>query len=98
MLFTFIGSSVICLSLSEIPIWTHQREFGLTGIYLSLKTGNKQMVKYDISFPIFLSSIFFLFITDAVNPFIHRKREGTGVRECRLHLIMSSLALVQLHN
>jgi hypothetical protein len=29
-IFTFIGSSVICLSLSEIPIWTHQREFGLT--------------------------------------------------------------------
>ncbi len=28
-IFTFIGSSVICLSLSEIPIWTHQREFGL---------------------------------------------------------------------
>ena len=27
--FTFIGSSVIYLSLSEIPIWTHQREFGL---------------------------------------------------------------------
>ncbi len=27
--FTFIGSSVICLSLSEIPIWTHQRQFGL---------------------------------------------------------------------
>ncbi len=29
-IFTFIGSSVICLSLSEIPIWTHQREFELT--------------------------------------------------------------------
>jgi hypothetical protein len=29
-IFTFIGSSVICLSLSEIPIWTHQREFGGT--------------------------------------------------------------------
>jgi hypothetical protein len=29
-IFTFIGSSVICLSLSEIPIWTHQREFGLS--------------------------------------------------------------------
>ena len=28
-IFTFVGSSVICLSLSEIPIWTHQREFGL---------------------------------------------------------------------
>ncbi len=28
-IFIFIGSSVICLSLSEIPIWTHQREFGL---------------------------------------------------------------------
>ena len=28
-IFTFIGYSVICLSLSEIPIWTHQREFGL---------------------------------------------------------------------
>jgi hypothetical protein len=28
-IFTYIGSSVICLSLSEIPIWTHQREFGL---------------------------------------------------------------------
>jgi hypothetical protein len=28
-IFTLIGSSVICLSLSEIPIWTHQREFGL---------------------------------------------------------------------
>jgi len=28
-IFTFIGSSVICHSLSEIPIWTHQREFGL---------------------------------------------------------------------
>ena len=27
-IFTFIGSSIICLSLSEIPIWTHQREFG----------------------------------------------------------------------
>ncbi len=25
----FIGSSVIYLSLSEIPIWTHQRQFGL---------------------------------------------------------------------
>ncbi len=30
-IFTFVGSSVICLSLSEIPIWTHQREFGLLG-------------------------------------------------------------------
>ncbi len=29
-IFTFIGSSLICLSLSEIPIWTHQREFGLS--------------------------------------------------------------------
>ncbi len=28
-IFTFIGSSVICLSLSEISIWTHQRQFGL---------------------------------------------------------------------
>jgi hypothetical protein len=28
-IFTFIGSSVIYLSLSEIPIWTHQRQFGL---------------------------------------------------------------------
>jgi hypothetical protein len=28
-IFTFIGSSVICLSLSKIPIWTHQRQFGL---------------------------------------------------------------------
>ncbi len=27
-IFTFIGSSVIYLSLSEIPIWTHQRQFG----------------------------------------------------------------------
>ena len=31
-IFTFIGYSVICLSLSEIPIWTHQREFGLKQI------------------------------------------------------------------
>ncbi len=30
-IFTLIGSSVICLSLSEIPIWTQQREFGLKG-------------------------------------------------------------------
>jgi hypothetical protein len=29
-IFTLIGSSVICLSLSKIPLWTHQREFGLT--------------------------------------------------------------------
>ncbi len=28
-IFNFIGSSVIYLSLSEIPIWTHQRHFGL---------------------------------------------------------------------
>jgi hypothetical protein len=27
--FTFIGSSVIYLSLSKIPIWTHQSPFGL---------------------------------------------------------------------
>jgi hypothetical protein len=31
-IFTFIGSSVIYLSLSEIPIWTHQRQFGLRRI------------------------------------------------------------------
>ncbi len=29
--FNFIGSSVVYLSLSEIPIWTHQRQFGLNG-------------------------------------------------------------------
>jgi hypothetical protein len=28
-IFNFIGSSVIYLSLSKIPIWTHQRQFGL---------------------------------------------------------------------
>jgi hypothetical protein len=28
-IFNFIGSSVIYLSMSEIPIWTHQRQFGL---------------------------------------------------------------------
>jgi hypothetical protein len=28
-IFNFIGSSVIFLSLSEIPIWTDQRQFGL---------------------------------------------------------------------
>jgi hypothetical protein len=27
--FNFIGSSVIYLSLRELPIWTHQRQFGL---------------------------------------------------------------------
>jgi hypothetical protein len=32
-IFTFIGSSVICLSLSEIPICTHQRQFGLNTDY-----------------------------------------------------------------
>ncbi len=30
-IFNFIGSSVIFLSRSEIPIWTHQRQFGLRG-------------------------------------------------------------------
>ncbi len=29
-IFNFIGSSVIYLSLSEIPIWTHQSQFGLS--------------------------------------------------------------------
>jgi hypothetical protein len=28
-IFNFIGSSVIYLSLSEISIWTHQRQFKL---------------------------------------------------------------------
>jgi hypothetical protein len=28
-IFNFIGSSVIYLSLSEIPIWSHQRQFGI---------------------------------------------------------------------
>jgi hypothetical protein len=35
---TFIGSSVICLSLSEIPIWTHQREFRVKRHKLSYDT------------------------------------------------------------
>ncbi len=34
-IFNFIGSSVITLSLSEIPIWTHQRQLGLTSLLLS---------------------------------------------------------------
>ncbi len=37
--FTFIGSSVIYLSLSEIPILTHKRQFGLKtsrDLYLGL--------------------------------------------------------------
>jgi hypothetical protein len=29
-IFNFIGSSVIYLSLSEIPIWNHQWQFGLS--------------------------------------------------------------------
>jgi hypothetical protein len=29
-IFIFIGTSVIYLSLSEIPIWTHQMQFGLS--------------------------------------------------------------------
>ncbi len=36
-MFTFIGSSVIYLSLSEIPMWTHQRQLGLIyNIFTSL--------------------------------------------------------------
>ncbi len=31
-IFYFIGSSVIYLSLSKIPIWTHQRQFGLRNL------------------------------------------------------------------
>jgi hypothetical protein len=34
-IFNFLGSSVIFLSLSEIPIWTHQRQFGLILSYPS---------------------------------------------------------------
>jgi hypothetical protein len=40
-IFTFIGSSVICLSLSKIPIWTHQREFGLSQHKLALTAINE---------------------------------------------------------
>ncbi len=36
-IFTFIGSLVIGLSLSEIPIWTHQREFGLSNSLVCIK-------------------------------------------------------------
>ncbi len=35
--FYFIGSSVIYLSLSEITIWTHQRQFGLSRILRALQ-------------------------------------------------------------
>ncbi len=37
LIFTFIGSSVIYLSLSKIPIWTHQRQFGLIRYKISTK-------------------------------------------------------------
>jgi hypothetical protein len=34
--FNIIGFSVIYLSLSKIPIWTHQRQFGLTENLLAI--------------------------------------------------------------
>jgi hypothetical protein len=40
-IFTFIGSSVICFSLSEIPKWTHQREFRLRCISSVVDTRGK---------------------------------------------------------
>jgi hypothetical protein len=36
-IFNFTGSSVIYLSLSEIPKWTHQRQFGLSDCGLHRK-------------------------------------------------------------
>ncbi len=43
--FTFNGSSVICLSLSEIPIWTHQREFGLISNIPGLQTKSTEYIQ-----------------------------------------------------
>ncbi len=70
-IFTFSGSSVICLSLSEIPIWTHQREFGLS---LRAKGGvvtpwvHISCAGLKIKYTPYILSTFFIHLATVVTP------------------------------
>ncbi len=47
-IFNFIGFSVIYLSLSEIPIWTHQRQFGFNCLSNNWLCNSKRYCSYLI--------------------------------------------------